>query len=59
MRVSIPKDKLQDTKTGHHELKQRAGFNIIGIMLHCYHYNMPIGVVYSKAAKLSKSIFFS
>lgn len=45
MRVSIPKDKLQDTKTGHDELKWRAGFNIIGIMLHCYHCNMPLGVV--------------
>lgn len=45
MRVSIPKDKLQDTKTGHDELKWRAGFNIIGIMLHCYHCNMPLGVL--------------
>lgn len=45
MRVSIPKGKLQDTKTGHDELKRAAGFNVIGIMLHCYHGNTPLGEV--------------
>lgn len=45
MGVSLPKGKLLDSETGHDELKRGAGFNVIGIMLSCYHWNMSLGVV--------------
>lgn len=57
MRVSIPKSKSLDTKTGHDELKRGAGFNIIGIMLRCYHWNMSLGVVLIKSCKVVKAFF--
>lgn len=57
MRVSIPKDKLQDTEAGRDGLKPTAGFNVIGIMLHSYHWKHASWCGFVKSCKVVKVLF--